>query len=249
MYLLEGCADNVESAVNAYRGGANRIELCSNLIVGGTTPSVSLLTQARELVEIPIRPLIRPRFGDFLYNEAEVREMEDTIRDLKEAGADGMVIGALTPEGRLDRDIIGRLMDAAGGIPITLHRAFDMSRDPMEALEDAVSMGFDTILTSGHQDACKNAIPLFNELTKAAAGRIHIMMGGGINAEVISLMLAETEVHAFHMSGKAVVESGMVYRNPAVNMGLKGLSEYERWVSQEDNFKKARAVLDTAENR
>lgn len=243
MYLLEGCVGNVESAVNAYKGGADRLELCSNLIIGGTTPSVSLLAQSKERVSIPIRPLIRPRFGDFLYNEEEVREMEDTIKELKAAGADGIVIGTLTPEGRLDMDVMRRLIDAGAGLPVTLHRAFDMTRDPYEALEDAIALGADTILTSGQKDACLEGIHLYKELTERAQGRISIMAGGGINPDAIRTLINETDIKAFHMSGKAVAESRMEYRNPDVNMGLKGLSEYEKWVSKEENFKKAREVL------
>ena len=244
MYILEGCADNLKSAVNAYKGGADRIELCANLVIGGTTPSPALLKQVKENISIPVRPLIRVRFGDFLYSDEEIKEMADTICALKEAGADGFVIGALTKDGRLCKEQIEILIQAAGGLPLTLHRAFDMAEDPFKALEDAVSMGFDTILTSARKDAAIDGIELYNELYAAACGRIQIMAGAGINPDSIRTLKNETKLTAFHMSGKVTLQSEMEYKNPDVHMGLKGISEYEKWVSSEENFKKARAVLD-----
>ena len=147
--ILEVCVDSVESAVNAELGGADRIELCGDLIVGGITPSLALFDRIREKVNLPIHVLLRPRFGDFLYSE---EEMEVLIRQAKmfaEAGADNLVIGCLTPDGRLDLEAMHRIIDAAKGTPVNLHRAFDMCRDLDEALEDAKKLGIISILTSG----------------------------------------------------------------------------------------------------
>lgn len=147
--LIEGCVASVPSAGAACRGGADRLELCANLAIGGTTPSVTLFRQVKKISTAKINVLIRPRFGDFLYSTEELEEMEDGVKAFRDLGANGVVIGALTPEGRLDVDKMERLMACAGEMEVTLHRAFDMARDPFETLEAAVSLGCRTILTSG----------------------------------------------------------------------------------------------------
>ena len=134
--LIEACVDSHASCMAAARGGADRLELCANLAIGGTTPSPSLFCQVRRDFPIPVNVLIRPRFGDFLYSREELEEMAEEIRRFRELGANGVVIGALTPEGELDRSAMARLMEQAGGMEVTLHRAFDMIRDPLEALEE-----------------------------------------------------------------------------------------------------------------
>ena len=243
-YILEGCVDSLASALNAFQGGANRLELCANLVIGGTTPSPALLDQVSSQVSIPIRVLIRPRFGDFLYNTEEVHQMEAEIRSLIPFGASGFVIGALTEDGSLDLDTLKRLIDAADGRPITLHRAFDMCRDPFQALEDACALGIDTILTSGQQDSCLTGLPLIRQLNEQARDRIRIMCGAGVSATVIQTILEEAPLSAFHMSGKHVVESHMRYRNPSVHMGLKEISEYELWRANEETFALVKKILE-----
>ena len=147
--LIEGCVDSFASAMAAIGGGADRLELCGSLVIGGVTPSPALFQQVRAAWEGRIHVLIRPRFGDFLYTDREGAQMEEEIASFRELGADGVVIGALTPDGALDEALLGRLMAQAGNLSVTLHRAFDMARDPIEALERAVALGFQTILTSG----------------------------------------------------------------------------------------------------
>lgn len=242
-FLLEGCIDSVASAAAAERGGADRLEVCADLPVGGTTVRPSVFRQIRALVKIPLRVLIRPRFGDFLFEEVQIREMEEDIRTLKDLGADGVVIGALRPDGTLDTAVMERLILAAGGLPVTLHRAFDMTRDPMEALETAVGLGVDTILTSGQRDVCTEGIDLLKALQEQAAGRIHIMCGSGVRADNIEELARTTGIRCFHMSGSKTRASGMVYRNPKVHMGLKDLSEYEIRESDEGQFRQAAAIL------
>lgn len=244
-YILEGCVDSVESAMAAEKGGANRLELCANLMIGGTTIRPSVFSLVREHVAIPIRTLIRPRFGDFLYNEYEIQEMEKDIHMLCQLGTDGIVIGMLTKDGRLDTEGMKRLIEAGGGCPVTLHRAFDVCVDPLEALEQAIALGVDTILTSGQQDHCLSGKNLLKELAEKADGRIDIMCGGGVNASVIEEMRRDTRITAFHMSGKKTVTSGMLYRKEGVSMGIKGVSEFERWVSDAGEFAKAKDVLTT----
>ena len=139
--LIEGCVDSYASAMAAAAGGADRLELCANLAIGGTTPSPALFKQVQRDCDVKINVLIRPRFGDFLYSQPEMEEMCTEIQAFRALGANGVVIGALTPEGALDVDSMRRLMDCAGDVEVTLHRAFDMARDPMETLEAAASLG------------------------------------------------------------------------------------------------------------
>ena len=149
--LIEGCVDSHASALAAARAGADRLELCANLSIGGTTPSPALFRQVRRDCDVPVNVLIRPRFGDFLYSDMELEEMREEVRHFRDLGADGVVLGVLTPEGNLDEAAMAPLMDAAGDLDVTLHRAFDMTRDPQAALEAAVRLGCRTILTSGQQ--------------------------------------------------------------------------------------------------
>ncbi len=242
-YLLECCVDSVESAINAAQGGADRLELCSGLVIGGITPTLSLYDRIRRHTDLPIRALIRPRFGDFLYTGEEISVMEGDIRSFRRAGAQGVVIGCLTADGSLNLEAMKRLIDAADGMPVTLHRAFDMSRDPLETLEQAKALGVDTILTSGQADICIHGIPLLNRLYEQAAGGITILAGAGINEEAVRVLLERTSLTAFHMSGKQVLESAMRFRNPNVSMGLPGLSEYEIWRTAPDSVRAVRRLL------
>jgi copper homeostasis protein len=224
--ILEVCVDSVESAVNAKLGDADRIELCGDLVVGGITPSLALYERIREKVDIPIHVLLRPRFGDFLYSEEELEVLIRQAKMFAEAGADNLVIGCLTADGRLDLEAMKKIMDAAGETPCNLHRAFDMCRDLDEALEDAKTLGVKSILTSGGHTSAKEGAKALDNLKKNA-GDIDIMAGAGMNAQNIKFMLNTTSITSFHMSGKKVLESKMEYRNPKVSMGLPSLSEYE----------------------
>lgn len=149
MFHLEVCVDTAEGAIAAEQGGATRIELCGNLIIGGTTPSTSLLEIVKENVSIPIHVIIRPRFGDFCYTDLEFEEIKRQVINMKEHGADGVVIGILKPDGSLDKERMEILIDLANPMNIVLHRAFDVCKDPFEALETAKELGIQAILTSG----------------------------------------------------------------------------------------------------
>lgn len=242
--LIEGCVDSYASCAAACRAGADRLELCANLSIGGTTPSSSLFQQVRRDYAVPVNVLIRPRFGDFLYSEPELEEMGEEIRRFRKLGASGVVIGALTPEGELDREALARLIDCAGGLPVTLHRAFDMTRDPLEALETAIRLGCQTILTSGQQrDALAGASTL-RALQERAAGQIAIMAGSGVRKENIREIYRQTGVQVYHTTGRrGPVGSGMVYRKRTVSMGLPSLSEYELWRTDEEEFRACAEVV------
>lgn len=169
-FILEICVDSVESAVAAERGGATRLELCQNLMIGGTTPGIKLFEAVREEIHIPIHILIRPRFGDFCYTDYEWRIMKEEIRMFRDRGADGIVIGMLKPDGILDRDRMEALLEERGGMSVTLHRAFDVCKEPMETLAVAKTMGIQTILTSGQKNTCMEGTKLLAALQQESQG-------------------------------------------------------------------------------
>lgn len=248
-YILECCVDSAESAENAVRGGANRLELCGNLVIGGTTPSFALFEQVRRETGIKIHVLIRPRFGDFCYTESELKIMRREIEWFRDAGADGIVTGILKPDGTLDVDGMKYLMEPllgerGRGMKVTLHRAFDMCRNPEETLEQAVEIGVNTILTSGQQESAWKGRELLKKLNAQAAGRIAILAGGGITAEVIRGLYPVTQLTDYHMSGKVTLDSRMEYRKEEVRMGLPSLSEYDIWQTKAENVQAAKKVLE-----
>lgn len=246
--ILEVCVDSVASAIHAQAGGADRIELCGDLIVGGVTPSLALYEEIRKQTNLPVHVLLRPRFGDFLYKEEELSILMRQAALFAEAGADALVIGCLTLDGRLDLEANARIMEQAKGVPINLHRAFDMCRDLMGALEDARGLGITSILTSG---GCASALQGMAQLQQLqqAAGTLHIMAAAGLNADTIGQLLDQTDLTDFHMSGKKIRDSQMQYRNPKVSMGLPSLSEYEIWETDPAAVQAAREILSQALDR
>lgn len=242
--LIEACVDSHASCMAAARGGADRLELCANLAIGGTTPSPVVFKQVRRDCDVKINVLIRPRFGDFLYTDIEMEEMCEEIATFRDLGANGVVIGTLTPEGELDREKMARLIACAGGMDVTLHRAFDMTRDPFEALEAAIELGCRTILTSGQAADAAAGKGLLKELYAKAAGRIDIMAGCGVKKWNIQEIHDEAGVVVFHTTGrKAPLDSGMVYRKSSVFMGLPSLSEYEIWQTDEEEFRQCAQIV------
>ena len=242
-YILEVCADSVRSAVAAQEGGADRIELCSALVIGGLSPSVSMFRQVKENTDIKVRVLLRPRFGDFCYDDYEFETLREEVAQFCELGADGVVIGILKPDGTLNMEQMEALVKAADGIGITMHRAFDVCRDPYEALEQCISLGIDTILTSGQKSSAWEGRELLAGLVDRAKGRIDILTGAGINPDVIGKLAPYTGVKSFHMSGKKVIDSRMTFRREGVPMGIPGFSEFEVWQTDPDQVKRAAGVL------
>ena len=234
----------MESAVAAQKGGATRLELCANLIIGGTTPSVALFDAVKAAVDIPINVLIRPRFGDFLYTDAEYDIMCHEIMMFAERGANAVVIGALNSDGTLDKEKMRGMIAAAGGIRVTMHRAFDVCRDAMQTLEEALELGVDTILTSGQKANAWAGREMIGALMEKAGERADILVGAGVSAAMIADFRREyPAARAFHLSGKSVLDSGMIYRNEEVSMGLPGISEFQVWRTQEDAIRSAREAL------
>lgn len=241
--VLEVCVDSVESAVTAAEAGADRLELCSALVVGGLTPGPCLFTEIRKRTQIPIHVLIRPRFGDFCYTEHECSVMTEEISMFRKLGAQGVVIGALTTEGGLHREQMKRMIDAADGMRVTLHRAFDMCANPLYTLKEAEQLGVSIILTSGGRQTAVEGKSLLLKLLKEKEDRTQILMGGGIDAAAVRLLAETTGNRFFHMSGKTVKESPMRYRNTQVSMGLPSLSEYEIWQADGNKIARAAAAL------
>ena len=236
--LIEACVGSYASAIAAWRGGADRLELCAHLVIGGTMPSTALLRQVLRDIPVKTNVLIRPRFGDFLYSKEELEQMCEEIQTVRDLGANGVVIGALTPDGDLDMESMRRMMDCAGGLDVTLHRAFDMTRDPFQTLEDAIRLGCKTILTSGQQKDALTGAELLRQLHRVADGRIDIMAGCGVKRSNIQEIHDRTGIVVFHTTGrKGVLDSGMRYRKQTVAMGLPSLSEYEIWRTDEDEFR------------
>ena len=239
---LEVCVDSTASALAAKRGGADRLELCADLIIGGTTPSPALLRQVKAETGLPVRALIRPRFGDFCYDRYELAQMAECAAELVAAGADGIVTGVLTPAGALDTDALRPIYAAARQaaekahrtVDCTLHRAFDVCCDPFAALEAAKQLGLATILTSGQAASAPQGAALLRQLVEAA----------GVSADNIPALAAQTGARAFHLSGKQVLDSRMTFRREGVPMGLPGFSEFEIWQTSEENIRAARTALD-----
>ena len=216
---IEICVDSAAGAFAAERGGAHRVELCDNLLEGGTTPSAGTIKVARRGLKIGLQVIIRPRGGDFLYSREEMEIMREDIRLAKDLGADGVVIGCLTSEGDIDRTRTAELIALARPLNVTFHRAFDMCRDPLKALEELVTLGVDRVLTSGQEATCLEGLELLATLQKQAAGRIIIMPGGGITPRNVQRIVSATGVSEVHLSARAPVESRMTWRNSGVFMG------------------------------
>lgn len=244
-YTLECCVDSVESAIAAEEGGADRLELCTALIIGGTSPGMALFEQVKANCNLPVRVLLRPRFGDFLYSKYEFCIIRREVEMFRKAGADGVVIGCLKEDGSLHMEQMEELMETAGDMKVTLHRAFDVCADPFQVYEQARKLGIDTILTSGQKKDCLTGMPLLKKLCEMQKQQDspQIMAGAGVTPEVIRKFLTETEITAFHLSAKKVIDSGMCYRKEGVPMGLPAMSEYSIFRTDKDVVARAREVL------
>ncbi|XP_001373013.1 copper homeostasis protein cutC homolog [Monodelphis domestica] len=231
-FLMEICVDSVESAINAERGGAGRIELCSGLLEGGTTPSMGMLQVVKQCVQIPVFVMIRPRGGDFLYSDREVEVMKADIRLAKLYGADGLVLGALTEDGHIDTELCMALLSTCRPLPVTFHRAFDMVQNPEVALETLLTLGFDRVLTSGCDSSALEGLPMIKQLVEQAKGKIVIMPGGGITERNLQRILEGSGATEFHCSARSAKDSGMKFRNTSVAMGASlSNSEYSSKVT------------------
>ncbi|WP_205943235.1 copper homeostasis protein CutC [Pedobacter frigoris] len=219
MVNMEVCANSVRSALAAQEGGAIRVELCDNLPEGGTTPSYSQIALAKKTLSIKIYPIIRPRGGDFLYSDLEFSIMKEDIKICKSLKCDGVVIGILRADGSVDKQRCAELIEMAKPMHVTFHRAFDMSNNLEQALEDIIELGCERILTSGGESSAHRGIEVLAKLSKLANGRIIIMPGAGISTSNIQEIIKITGAIEFHASAKHAIKSEMQFRNPKLNMG------------------------------
>lgn len=241
--MLEVCVDSVESAEIATGAGAERLELCQALIIGGLTPTITTFRAIRRRCEIPIRILIRPRFGDFLYSESEFEVIKEEVKLFKEEGADGVVIGILKENGSLDFERMEELISLTGDMGLTLHRAFDVCKNPFKTLEEAIQLGIDTILTSGQESSAIKGVSLLKNLYEKAENKLHLMAGSGVTASVIPEIHEKTGIEHYHLSAKKILESQMIFRKKGVPMGLPDFSEFEIYQTDEKQVREAKKVI------
>lgn len=241
--VLEICADSVESAVAAERGGAQRVELCSDLLEGGITPSHGLIAQVRRRILIDLFVMIRPRGGDFCYSDQELELMEEDIRQARALGANGLVLGVLDEQAEVDVDGTGRLVECAAPLPVTFHRAIDMTPNPCASLEDVVKTGARRVLTSGGAAKVTEGAAVVAGMVEAARGRLAVMAGGGITPQTIARVAEETGATEFHASLRTPVVSPVRYRRQGVEMGEVHDREFVRHGVREENVRAVVAAL------
>ena len=242
--LVEVVAYNLQSVTSAVNGGADRIELCVSPEDGGTTPSYGIIEQARKLCPLDLFVMIRPRSGDFLYAIHEFNAMKSDIAQCKLLGVDGVVFGILKADGTVDKQRCKELIELSRPLKVTCHRAFDMTPDPFQALEDCIELGFDRILTSGHKAKAIDGADLIGELIQQAAGRISIMPGAGITETNVLSLVKKTNAFEIHLSASNYVESKMDYLNPDINtMGGSAASLHQIKSVDEGMLRRIRALL------
>ncbi len=217
--VIEICVEGVDGAVAAQAGGADRVELCASLLEGGITPSLGTVREAVRRATVPMHVIVRPRGGDFLYSDAEFASMLTDVELLRAEGVAGVVIGCLTPDGAIDEARTRALVERARPLSVTCHRAFDMTRDPAEALEALIRCGVDRVLTSGQRATAVAGLPILQAMHRQAAGRIVVLGCGDLSADTIGMIRRESGLAELHFSAGAERPSGMRYRNDAVYMG------------------------------
>jgi copper homeostasis protein len=242
--MLEICIDSVASARAAAAGGAGRVELCTGLPEGGLTPSAGLLRAVRAVFPGKLMVLIRPRGGDFLYSDEETDLMQQDIETARSLGADGIVIGCLNPDGTVDKTRCRSLLEAATPLDVTFHRAFDMTRDLAEALDDILSMRIRRILTSGGCPTAHEGAGVIRRLVAQAGDHLTLMPGGGITPENIGEILRATGAYEIHLGARRTVESAMTFRNPSCFMGpFSRDAEYARRETHADDVRRCQEQL------
>lgn len=214
--ILEICAFNIQSCIAAEKAGAKRVELCDNPVEGGTTPSYGVIQQTRAKVSIEVYPIIRPRAGDFVYNDDELAIIKYDIQVCKNLGCDGISVGVQKPTGEIDIEQLKRIVDWAYPMGVTCHRVFDRTPDPYKALEDVIATGCERILTSGQQTYAVDAIDILAKLVQQADDRIIIMPGAGVRSTNIEKLVRGTGAKEFHTSAKTIAPPTVTYQNPAM---------------------------------
>lgn len=218
-FKIEICVEGIDGLMAAQTAGADRVELCAGLVEGGLTPSLGVVRESQRQASIPFHVIIRPRGGDFLYSEREFATMIDDVKAMRELGVAGVVIGCLTPDGRIDEVRTKALVEAAGPMSVNYHRAFDMTADYREAIEALVRCGVQRVLTSGQRDTAVEGSDVLKDSVAIANGRIAIMACGELDASNIAQVRQATGVDEMHFASPVTIKSGMEFRNPHVGMG------------------------------
>lgn len=234
---IEICIDSVESAIAAQRGGAARVELCSDLIEGGITPGPGLIASVRRHISIGLFVMVRPRGGDFCYTELEFESMQEDIRHIRQLGANGLVLGILDQQAQIDVERTRRLVQLAHPLPVTFHRAIDMTPDLPAAVEDIAATGATRILTSGGEPQATLGASEIARMVRTARGRIAIMVGGAIRPHNIAALAATTGAVEFHSSARTHAPSPMRFRKPNMSMSDDPGREYQRFEVREENVR------------
>jgi copper homeostasis protein len=243
---LEICVESVEAAIAAERGGASRIELCSALYEGGMTPSYALMQQTLKHIRIPAHIMVRPRGGDFFYSGIEFEVMKQDVRQCKALGVAGVVLGLLNLDGTVDVERTRELVQLARPMQVTFHRAFDSSADLMQSLEDIITTGADRILTSGGANQIVDGAEVAAVLQQRAAGRIEIMIGGGVKASNARQLFQQIGATHFHASLRAPVPSPMQYRKTEMGVGAETERDYIRFTVKEESVRELTGLLQEA---
>ena len=238
--IIEACVNSALSAIEAQKGGADRVELCENLQDGGTTPSLGSILIARKKLDIGLFVMIRPRGGDFLYSGDEFEIMKEDILSARRTGADGVVFGILLPDGSIDTVRMQALAILARPMSITCHRAFDMTPDPFRAMEDLAGLGIDRILTSGQAPTAPEGAALIKELISRSAGRIVLMPGSGVKEHNVRQLVEFTGAREIHIHLEKQASSRMVFKQNSVYMGNPGQSEFHHTVTDRDRIRAVR---------
>ena len=242
--ILEVCVDSLASALAAEHGGAERIELCSDLLEGGITPSPGLLAAIRERVDLKIYGMVRPRGGDFCYDENEFQVMRKEIEHLRTLGADGLVFGLLNEAGQVDVIRTKELIERARPLPVTFHRAIDMTPDPLASLEAVIATGADRILTSGGAKTAIEGLETLCAMQKIAQGRIKIIAASGVRPVNLRKLAKETGISEFHASLRRKVPSRSIYRKPGLTMGALEDLEFVQYATSEADVRAMITILD-----
>lgn len=244
--LIEVCVDSVASAMAAERGGAQRVELCSDLLEGGITPSLGLLEAVRSSVSLAVHAMIRPRGGDFFYSDEEFEIMRRDIEIVKSAGADGVVLGVLGPSGHVDVDRTRQLVEVARPMSVTFHRAFDVSADLLESFEHVCNTGADRLLTSGGEPTSLQGVEVISRLVKCSRGRVQVMAGGGISPKNVIHILSRTSVSEIHVALGTPLPGSTSHGNPRVFLGKGHGREYHRTQVLEESVRELKHAIEQA---
>lgn len=241
---LEICVGSIDSCLEAQKGGADRVELCADLVEGGITPDYATIVYAKENLKIDTMVMIRPRGGDFMYNDLEFSLMKENIQLCKRVGVKGVVFGLLSPEGDVDIERVSQLVKIAYPLEVCFHRAIDMTKDYDKAFRGIIICGCNRVLTSGQKNKAIEGIANIAEVQKKYGSQIEIMAGSGVNAQNVEEIYRQSGINNFHFSAKQVIEGAMIFRQKDVSMGNEYIDEYSITITDTNKVRQVREILD-----